>query len=48
MESPIAPDGRRRQNSSYNIAGLRPANTRCLRQLCFTTDALPFGHQVTC
>jgi hypothetical protein len=46
-EAPRAPDGRRRQNSSYNIAGLRPANTRCLRQLCFTTEALPFSNQTS-
>ena len=47
-DAPRASDGRGRQNSRYILAGLRPANTRCLRQLCFTTDALPFGHQVTC
>ena len=46
-DAPRAPDGSRRQNSRFNIAGLRPANARRLRQPGLTTEAMPFGHQTS-
>jgi len=47
-EAPRAPDGRRRQNSTDNDAGLRPANIGCLRQLCLITHPIACRSSDSC